>query len=132
MLDTHAAIWSAEGSLKREAAKIVEAAAQRNELFISPISAWEIGMLVDKGRLTLSMPLHEYISALFERRGMQLAQLSAGIALEASVLPRRFHADPADCLIMARAAAYGARLVTRDQRMHAYAKATNYFQCVLC
>lgn len=132
ILDTHAAIWIAEGMLKPGATKIVEAAAQRSQLFISPISAWEIGMLVEKGRLKIAIPVHEYVGALFGRRGIQVAPISADIALEAAILPRHFHADPADCLIVATSAAYGARLVTRDQRIHAFAKDTKYLQCVPC
>jgi PIN domain nuclease of toxin-antitoxin system len=132
LLDTHAAIWSVEGRLARSIARVIEGAASRRELLISPISAWEIGMLVERGRLKIATGVHEYVRDLFERPQIIAAALSPAIAVEAATLQGSFHGDPADRLIVATAAAYGARLVTRDERIHRYAKATKYIQCVKC
>src|SRR5580700_8670085 len=70
LLDTHAVIWAAENALKPELIRRVEAAAARSELLISPISAWEIGMLIRRERLSLSFAPEEYVRVLFSQRGV--------------------------------------------------------------
>ena len=65
LLDTHAAIWAVDGKLKPETARVVEGAASHGELMISPITAWEIGMLVKKRRLSLALTVEDFVRALF-------------------------------------------------------------------
>ena len=132
LLDTHAAIWGADGRLTAAVTKVVDAAAERGELLISPVSAWEIGLLVRKGRLTLAMGLQDYVRALFTRRGVVTATLTPQIAVTALTLSGRLHDDPADRLLIATAASYGAQFVTRDKRIRDYAKATRQLRCIAC
>ena len=132
LLDTHAAVWSAEGKLRSAVAHAIDAAAQRCELFISPISAWEIGMLVSKGRLVLAQKVPDYIRALFARPGVLPASLTPEIAAHAALLPGTFHGDQADRIIVATANAYGADLVTRDAAIRAYAKTAKVIRCIPC
>ena len=73
LLDTHAAIWAAEGALPLSAAKVVEAAALKGELMLSPITAWEIGVRVGKGRLTLAVTAQQFVRAMFIKRGVLIA-----------------------------------------------------------
>ncbi|MEO6990589.1 MAG: type II toxin-antitoxin system VapC family toxin [Candidatus Baltobacteraceae bacterium] len=113
-------------------ANAVDAAAARGELLLSPITAWEIGMLVQKGRLTLATPAPDYVRALFGIPGVVTAALTPAIAVAATNLPGRLHADPADRILVATAAAFEARLVTRDSRLHAYARETKYIRCLAC
>jgi len=132
LLDTHAAIWATTGELRRSAMTAIDAAAERGELLLSPISAWEIGTLVQKGRLNLVVTAESYIRALFARPGLLTATLTPAIAVAATTLPGNFHGDPADRMLLATAAAYAARLMTRDKAIHAYAKTTKHVQTVEC
>lgn len=132
LLDTHAAVWAASGALAAAPSKVIDAAAERGELLLSPITAWEIGMLVQKNRLTLASTIHDYVHALFAQPGVITAILTPAIAAAATSLPGAFHGDPADRMLVATAAAYGARLVTRDKHIHAYAKATKQLRCIVC
>jgi PIN domain nuclease of toxin-antitoxin system len=132
LLDTHAAIWAANGKLKGNVARVVEAAAERGELMLAPISAWEIGMLVRKRRLSLASTADDYVRALFAQRGVVIAALTPAIAVTAASLPERFPADPADCILVATASAYGARFVTRDKGIREYAKTTLHLRCIAC
>jgi PIN domain nuclease of toxin-antitoxin system len=125
-------VWSLEAALTKEAAQTVVAAASREELLISPISAWEIGTLVGKGRLKLSMPVQDYVAQLYARRGVTVAPFTPGIALAASVLPGSLHGDPADRILVATAAALGAQLVTRDGKLQEYARLTRHIRCLPC
>ena len=132
LLDTHAAIWATTGKLARSAVVAIDAAAERRELLLSPISAWEIGTLVQKRRLRLFVTVDNYIRALFTRPGLLTATLTPAIAVAASTLPGNFQGDPADRIMIATAAAYAARLMTRDKAIHAYGKATKHVQTVEC
>lgn len=132
LLDTHAAVWAGEGSISGAVAKQIDAAARRGELMLSPITAWEIGMLVAKRRLTVTPAVEEYVRILFAQSGIVCAILTPEIAMQASRLPGAFHGDPADRLLVATAAAYGAHFVTRDRRILNYAKATKLLRCVAC
>ncbi len=132
LLDTHAALWAANGTLPAVATRTVAAAVERGDLLLSPITAWEIAMLVDKGRLALAPTVQDYVRALFGQPGVVTATLTPAIGVAAASLPGTFHADPADRLLVATAAAYGARFVTRDKKIHEFAKATRYIRCVAC
>jgi PIN domain nuclease of toxin-antitoxin system len=132
LLDTHAAIWSAEGLLKADAAAVVKAASLRRELLLSPISAWEIGMLIRRGRLAVSFKPEEYVRVLFGQSGIVVANVSPAIAVAAGMLPEKLVADPADRILIATANAYGARLLTRDKRIHDYAKTAAELRCIAC
>ena len=132
LLDTHAAIWAGSNTLRPEAEVAINAAAARGELLISPISAWELGTLVKKGRIRLHVPVEQYVRSLFGRPGVVIAQLSPLIAVASTTLPGAFHADPADRLLVATAAEYGAVFVTRDKQIQDYAQATKHLQCLDC
>ncbi|MGH7737949.1 MAG: type II toxin-antitoxin system VapC family toxin [Candidatus Tyrphobacter sp.] len=132
MLDTHVALWSVEGKIPSASARIIDGAADRGELLLSPITAWEIAMLVRKKRLVLASTVHDFVRVLFERSGAVTAALTPSIAASAATLPGSFHADPADRFLVATAAAYGARLMTRDKRILAYAGETTHIRCLPC
>lgn len=131
LLDTHAAIWGAAGTLRTRLAALLDAASERGELFLSPISAWEIGTLVRRGRLQLSVSLHDYLRSLFGP-GITTAALTPAIAGAAAELADTLRGDPADRIIVATAQAYGAQLMTRDQAIHAYARSTRDLRCINC
>ena len=116
LLDTHAALWAFDGKLEPETARVVvEGAASHGELMISPITAWEIGMLVKKRRLSLALTVEDFVRALFALPGVILAALTPTIAVAAAALPDEVAADPADRFLIATAAAYGARFVHARQ-----------------
>ena len=132
LLDTHAAVWATAGMLRPAVQKRIDAAARDGRLLLSPISAWEIGMLVGKGRLSLAVSTEAYVREMFALSGVVTAAISPTIAVEAAMLPQPMHADPADRILAATAIAYGASLMTRDRRLHAYARAAKTLRCIAC
>lgn len=132
LLDTHAAILSAAGILPKRTASMVEQAAEREQLLLSPITAWEIAMLALKQRINLTLPANDFVRALFAQRGLVTAGLTPLIAAAAASLPSPFPKDPADRMIFATAQAYGADLVTNDKAMSAYAERTKTVRCIAC
>ena len=99
-------------------------------MYISPISAWEVGLLVARGRLALKLPPKRWFREL-EEAGLRLSPLSPEILIEASTLPGDLHRDPADRILAATAREFGYRLMTRDKPLLAYA-AAGYLDAISC
>jgi len=123
LLDTHVWIWAVEGraeQLRPAVLREIERAATDGRVYVSAISVWEIGMLVQKGRLTLARDLASWIAESRRPPGVIVAALTAPIALDAALLPAFVQGDPADRIIAATARALSARLVTCDERLLTY------------
>ena len=124
LLDTHCWLWiqSGGGEFSRSVVAEIEDAGQRGILLISAMSVWELSMLATKGRVTLRMPLLEWVREALKTPGLSLVPLSPEIAVESTQLPGRFHGDPADRIIVASARYTGATLLTRDRGILSYSK----------
>lgn len=96
LLDTHAAIWYAEGRLSRSARDAAFEAKRAGSLLLSPISAWEIGLLVARRRLRLERPVKVFVDAVFRNSDIATAPLTPEIALESTRLSGPIHGDAAD------------------------------------
>ena len=116
LLDTNALLWLRRGDsrLGRVARREIERAWQSDELAVSAISFWEVGMLVGKGRIRLADDVRAWRRDHLEQ-GMVEIPLDGETAIRAVQLTD-FLADPADRLIVATALA-GHRLVTSDRRI---------------
>lgn len=123
LLDTCAAIWTADPDMRfRNAQPRIEAEiGEQGRVFVSPITAWEIGQLVARGRLALIEPPADWFAALLDR-GVELAPMTPEILIDASFLPHSPLRDPADKIIAATARRLGHCVVTRDQALLAYAQ----------
>jgi PIN domain nuclease of toxin-antitoxin system len=84
-------------------------------VFVSPMTAWEIGLLNARGRLAMSMSPQAWFEAFLKTPGVTLAELSVSILIASSFLPGSPPRDPADRIIAATAREHGLRLVTRDR-----------------
>ena len=88
--------------------------------YVSPITAWEIGMLASRGRLQLLIRPERWFASLFEVPGVKLAELSPDMLIASSYLPGRPPNDPTDRIIAATARELGATLLTRDRALLDY------------
>jgi len=84
------------------------------QVAVSGISFWEIGMLIQKGRLQLDADLAAWRRQLLNA-GLVELPVDGGIGAGAGLLPE-LEGDPADRLIVATALA-GHRLMTADRRI---------------
>lgn len=89
-------------------------------VYVSPMSAWELGMLVARGRLRLLITPQRWFARLFELPHVRLADMSPDILIGSSFLPGDPPRDLVDRIIAATAREYGATLVTRDRALLAY------------
>ena len=123
LVDTHVLLWwqAASNRLSPAARRCLDAAAT---VLISPISCWEIAMLVAKGRVGLDRPVVRWVGDLLAADGLDVAELGVDAAVVAGQLDA-FHGDPADRLIYASAATLGVPLITKDERIRWYASSRN-------
>lgn len=121
LLDTHALLWWKAGSdrLSARAHDAISTAARR---LISPISCWEVAMLVAKGRVSLDRSVRRWVDDLVAT-DVDVVALTPRLAAEAGSLTD-FHGDPADRLIYATAAAERLALVSKDRRLADHAAST--------
>jgi PIN domain nuclease of toxin-antitoxin system len=124
LLDTHVWIWLAQGNsiLSLAARKAVDRAREEDHLLISPISVWEISMLVQRKKIILEMDLMDWLKHWIELPGIQFAELSCHVALLSNRLPGQIHGDPADRILIASAFEEQALLVTADEKILQFSK----------
>jgi PIN domain nuclease of toxin-antitoxin system len=125
LLDTHAWIWwvSHPDRLPRKTRTGLTRTVNRGEqLRVSSISIWELAMLADRGRLTLTMDPAAWVAHAERLPYFAFVPVDNAIALRAVTLPDFPHRDPADRLIIATALGLGATLVTGDEQLHGYTR----------
>lgn len=133
LLDTCAAIWLAQDEPVAPAVTqaIDQAAKDGVPVFVSPMSAWEIGLLNARGRLVMSMSPLAWFDALLAVPGIELADLTPRVLIASSFLPGDPPKDPADRIIATTARELGLQLVTRDRLLLDYAE-QGHIQALAC
>lgn len=123
LLDTCAALWIVDGNKSSSArATIAEANRLGVPIYVSPITAWEIGLSARKGRFKSSYSPRDWFVHLTSMPGTYVAELTAKILLESSFVPGLNETDPADRIIAATAREYGFTLMTRDRGLLDYGR----------
>ncbi|ALM53062.1 type II toxin-antitoxin system VapC family toxin [Halomonas huangheensis] len=124
VLDTHVLLWwcNEDALLSETAFNAItqELEAENGEVLVSTITAWEIALLVQRGRLALSMSVDEWLDTVAEIDGVSFVAPDVAIAIESTRLPGEFHKDPADRMIVALARHFNAELVTADGKIQQY------------
>lgn len=133
LLDTCATIWiSQDEPVAAEALDAVDKAARDGTpIYVSPMTAWEIGLLNARGRLAMAMSPEDWFASLMQVPGMALAELTPKILIASSFLPGDPPRDPADRIIAATARALRLQLVTRDRLLLDYAN-QGHIQALAC
>lgn len=116
LLDTHILLWSllAPTNLTREVAAELENPA--NELWLSPISTWELIILVEKGRVILEVDPITWIRGVFRRIPFKEAPINHEVAIQSRIIEVPDQ-DPVDRFLAATALVYDLTLVTADDRL---------------
>lgn len=123
LLDTCAVIWIGQGApiASGSEALLDECHQAGRTTFVSPFSAWEIGMLISRDRLRLSQKPATWLRSFLARGGACLAPVSPEILIESSFLPATPPRDPMDRIVIATARADNLTVVTRDRAILDYA-----------
>ena len=120
LLDTCAVIWLAIGDpLAQEALAAISHAALAEGVFVSPASAWEVGLLsrVRGGSgpaLSFLPDPQSWFARFMAGPGIKEAPLLPEIAIASSHLPDPLHGDPADRFVISTARHHQIPIITRD------------------
>ncbi|MBN2196993.1 MAG: type II toxin-antitoxin system VapC family toxin [Polyangiaceae bacterium] len=115
LLDTHALLWALEGGddLSPRARRLIESAS--NEVLVSVVSAWEIAVKREQGRLSVPDDLAMAVAdAGFLQRLVRFADCERLASLPA------IHRDPFDRMLVCQALEDGIPLVTKDEVVARY------------
>ena len=103
-------------------------------VLVSPISAWEIGLLAKKSAMSkpafLPSP-DEWFRRALAAPSVSSAPFDADIALSSCDLPDPFHRDPADRFLVATARRLVVPIVSRDRLILTYA-ALGHVDAIAC
>ncbi|MDH3673402.1 MAG: type II toxin-antitoxin system VapC family toxin, partial [Gammaproteobacteria bacterium] len=89
---------------------------KHNELWLSPISTWELLMLVERNRVSLKMDVNEWVANAMDTVPLREAPITHEVALETQRVGL-MHRDPTDRFLAATAKVFELTLVTADKRM---------------
>lgn len=123
LLDTCAALWAVSNELGSSTVETLTEAYRRGaSTFVSPITAWEVGVSARKGRFASTMTPRRWFEHLMSLPGAALADMPPDVLLASNELPDFPTNDPADRIIAATAREYGFTVVTRDAALLDYGK----------
>lgn len=116
LLDTHIWLWSAlePHRISRRVAK--ELSDRENELWLSPISVWELALLHRKGRAITPQDIPTWVASSMEELRLTEAPLTIEVALAVASLDFP-HGDPADHFLAATAKVFDLIFVTADANL---------------
>jgi PIN domain nuclease of toxin-antitoxin system len=119
LLDTHILLYWFSGSseLSDSESRIINDATPENPLLLAGISLWEIATLYSLKRITLGLPLGEWLERAAAPPLVHVVGITPKIAAAVAALPQHFHRAPADRIIVATAQLSGAILLTRNKRI---------------
>lgn len=125
LVDTHALLWWQAQPDQARPERISISAWERimaaSCVLVSPISCWEVGMLVGKERIRLDRPTAAWIRDVLATDSIGVAELTPGIAVAAAELAD-FHGDQADRFLYATARSLDVPLLSKDRLLHGYAE----------
>lgn len=125
LLDTHIALWLDSGSdrLRAQTRDLIDTCWQNGgKILLSAVTAWEIAVLVDTGRIRLDLPVEAWLSRFTDRPGITSVPLTLNAAVGAYRLHHLAHRDPGDRLLIATAIERACPLVTYDVRIAHFAE----------
>jgi PIN domain nuclease of toxin-antitoxin system len=119
LLDTHALLWAAayDDLLSPRARRLIEP--QRNEVFVSAVSAWEIATKYRLGKLPQAQALvDDFVSSI-----QSAGYAALPITLEHALRAGRFtagHNDPFDRMLAAQAIQEDLALISNDEQLDVF------------
>jgi len=122
LLDTHTWVWwnMRPQNLSRKVLHLIGNEDEYEELLLSAISPWEFSKLLEKGRIGISNNSEDWINTALEIPKLRFIHLTPIIAYRSTILPKPFHNDPADQIIVATAREENATILTKDERILKY------------
>jgi PIN domain nuclease of toxin-antitoxin system len=116
LLDTHIWLWSHLEPEKLADKVTSQLRKADNEIWLSPVSVWELMLLEKKGRVSLGEAVSDWVQTALTRKPMKEAALTTEVTLAIPHI-QLSHRDPADLFLAATAKVFDLTLVTADARL---------------
>ena len=119
IVDTHAFLWwglTPEKLSRRAAAAL---AAPDRRLVWSVASTWELAIKVKAGKISLGVPLSEFLDDRLGSQGVEVLPVEQRHAIRVASLPLH-HRDPFDRLLVAQAQIEDVPILSIDTELRAY------------
>ena len=119
LLDTHVVLWALgdPGRLSKAARHAL--VNPDNELAVSAVTAWEVAIKRQLGKLTTPGTAKDWLVPAVEELGARWTPIGTGVAASVETLPQH-HRDPFDRVLIAQAILEGWTLVSADPVFDAY------------
>jgi PIN domain nuclease of toxin-antitoxin system len=119
LLDTHVWVWWLLGDprLSDGDRHVLDGLPRGGRPMLCDISLWEVALLVQLGRLELTVPLESWLAVAAAATTVRVLPITPAVVAEMNRLPKAFHQDPADRLIVATARVHDLPLATHDGRI---------------
>ncbi len=121
LLDTHTFVWLCLDR-KQLAPKVRQLMEDEPDgLFISSITALEVGLLVNTGKISIPSSCEDFLHKNLSHFGVHEVPVDVEVALASTQLPA-IHRDPFDRIIIATAMTHGMTILTKDRIIPTYPK----------
>ena len=121
LLDTHTFIWLASDRTQLSEKVLALMEVESDGLFISSITATEIGLLSISGKINTYGSCKDFLFKNLKRFSIHEVPVDVEIAFASSQLPP-IHRDPVDRIIIATALVHGMVILTKDRVIPTYPK----------
>lgn len=116
LLDTHIFLWSLLEPDHLTGRVVAEISDSSNEIWLSPISLWEVLVLAEKGRISLQPDPVRWLRNVLRTTPLREAPLNHEVAIQSRLIAVQ-RSDPVDRFLAATAVVYDLTLVTADERL---------------
>ncbi len=119
LLDTHTLIWAITDhpNLSEQARSII--INPKNEIFVSPVSAWEIAIKYQIGKLPDAKHLIDNLSRYIKKSQFDILPIQLSHSLAIAELPLH-HKDPFDRMLIAQCQIESLCLISKDEVFERY------------
>jgi PIN domain nuclease of toxin-antitoxin system len=119
LLDTHVFIWLDSAPEKLSSTALAVCQEQRNTLYLSMASIWEMQIKQQLGKLALKLPLQQLVEWQCLHNSLQILPITTGHIYALNDLPPH-HKDPFDRLILVQAKLENLTLISADSIFNRY------------
>lgn len=118
LLDSHALIWAADNPSKLSLQAAAALKDPANELYVSAATVWELSIKIGLGKLSLSLPFHDWMTKAIADLGATILPIRIEHAAAQTQLPGR--GDPFDRLLAAQSKVENFSIISSDTELDQY------------
>jgi PIN domain nuclease of toxin-antitoxin system len=119
IIDSQSLIWTVDDPATLSQKAILAIQDRTNDLLLSAATIWEIAIKVGLKKLTLSLPLREWMDRAIADLGVLVLPITLESAAQLVQLPYH-HGDPFDRMLIAQCQVENASIVSSDTMLDRY------------